>query len=53
MQGLTGEAPPAAAPVQAAPVVTPRSYDEAKIQVRLTNGKTLVQVHFEIINLNL
>ena len=44
MQGLTGDAPPAAAPVQAAPVVAPRSYDEAKIQVRLTNGKTLVQV---------
>jgi hypothetical protein len=31
------------APVQATPVAA-RSYDEAKIQVRLTNGKTLVQV---------
>jgi len=47
MQGLTGDAPPAAAPVQTAPVVAPRRYDEAKIQVRLTNGKTLVQVILE------
>ena len=49
MAARNGEAPPALpaahspAPVQAAPVAA-RSYDEAKIQIRLTNGKTLVQV---------
>ena len=49
MQGQVGSAAPPAQPaahhqpVQAA-AVPARSYDEAKIQVRLTNGKTLVQV---------
>jgi hypothetical protein len=47
--GLSGTAPPAQAAPAPQPVQPPaptRSYDEAKIQIRLTNGKALVQVCF-------
>jgi hypothetical protein len=45
MQGHSGAAAPPASPHRPVQVAAPtRSYDEAKIQVRLTNGKTLVQV---------
>jgi len=49
MMALSGAAPPpqpAAAPQPVAPAATARNYDEAKIQIRLTNGKALVQVLF-------
>ena len=47
LSGAVLPAQPAPVPQPAAPTATARNYDEAKIQIRLPNGKALVQVIFQ------